>query len=243
MPDRGGYTAAVRSAQLGKRVAIVEREFWGGVCLNVGCVQSKSLIHSAEIVRTIQVAQSHGISIPGEVRIDYGVAFSRSRTVADGRVKGIHYLMKKNSVTEFEATGVFTGPHSMSLQYSDGRVDEITFDNAIIATGAETRLLPGTAVSNRVRTYREQVLAESLPSSIVIAGAGAIGVEFAYILSSYGVEVTLVEFAERIVPLEDVDVSKELTRRYKKLGITIHTATRVERVREDEESVDRKSVV
>lgn len=229
----GGYTAAVRAAQFGKRVAIVEEQYWGGVCLNIGCVPSKSLIYSAQLVQTFKNdAKEHGIQVDGEVTYDFQAAHQRSRSVADGRVKGIHYLMKKNGITEFNARGTFTGPNTMDLELNDGERQSLTFDHAIIAAGADTRLLPGTALSERIVTYKEQILSSTLPKSIVIAGAGAIGVEFAYVMSSYGVKVTLVEFAERIVPLEDPDVSKELTRRYRKLGIDIRTATAVTAVEE-----------
>lgn len=234
----GGYSAAIRAAQLGKRVGIVEEQYWGGVCLNIGCVPSKSLIYSAQLVQTLKNdAKEHGIQIDGEVTYDFQAAFQRSRSVADGRVKGIHYLMKKNDITEFNARGTFTGPHAMDLDDTDGERQSVTFDHAIIAVGAETRLLPGTALSDRVVTYKEQILSPTLPKSIVIAGAGAIGVEFAYVMNSYGVKVTLVEFADRIVPLEDPDVSKELSRRYRKLGIDIRTATKVTAVEENSTEV------
>lgn len=229
----GGYTAAVRAAQLGKRVAIVEEQYWGGVCLNIGCVPSKSLIYSAQLVQTFKNdAKEHGIQVDGEVTYDFQAAFQRSRSVADGRVKGIHYLMKKNGITEFNARGTFTDANSMDLELASGGRESIRFDHAIIAVGAETRLLPGTALSERVVTYKEQILSSTLPKSIVIAGAGAIGVEFAYVMSSYGVKVTLVEYADRIVPLEDPEISKELTKRYRKLGIDIRTATKVTAVEE-----------
>ncbi|UKA77676.1 dihydrolipoyl dehydrogenase [Arthrobacter sp. FW306-07-I] len=234
----GGYTAAIRSAQLGKRVAIVEEQHWGGVCLNIGCVPSKSLIHSAQLVQTFRNdAKEHGIQVGGEVTYDFGAAFQRSRSVADGRVKGIHYLMKKNGITEFNARGTFADANTMDLEITDGERQSISFDHAIIAVGAETRLLPGTALSEKVVTYKEQILSPILPKSVVIAGAGAIGVEFAYVMSSYGVKVTLVEFADRIVPLEDPEISKELTRRYRKLGIDIRTATKVTSVEENSTEV------
>lgn len=230
----GGYTAAVRAAQLGKRVAIVEEQYWGGVCLNIGCVPSKSLIYSAQLVQTFRNdAKEHGIQVDGEVSYNFQAAHQRSRSVAEGRVKGIHYLMKKNSITEFNARGTFTDANTMEVDLASGERQEIRFDHAIIAVGAETRLLPGTALSDRVVTYKEQILSSTLPKSIVIAGAGAIGVEFAYVMSSYGVKVTLVEYADRIVPLEDPEVSKELTRRYRKLGIDIQTATKVTAVEEN----------
>lgn len=234
----GGYTAAVRAAQLGKRVAIVEEQYWGGVCLNIGCVPSKSLIHSAQLVQTFRNdAKEHGIHVDGEVTYDFQPAFQRSRSVADGRVKGIHYLMKKNGITEFNARGAFTDASTMDLEFANGERQSIRFEHAIIAVGAETRLLPGTALSDKVVTYKEQILSSTLPKSIIIAGAGAIGVEFAYVMSSYGVKVTLVEYADRIVPLEDPEISKELTRRYRKLGVDIRTATKVTAVEESSTEV------
>ncbi|OUM45542.1 dihydrolipoyl dehydrogenase [Arthrobacter sedimenti] len=234
----GGYTAAIRAAQLGKRVAIVEEQYWGGVCLNIGCVPSKSLIYSAQLVQAFKNdAKEHGIHVEGEVSYDFQAAFHRSRSVADGRVKGIHYLMKKNGITELNGRGTFTSPHAMDLAHADGERQTLSFDHAIIAVGAETRLLPGTTLSDRVVTYKEQILSPTLPKNIVIAGAGAIGVEFAYVMTSYGVKVTLVEFADRIVPLEDPDVSKELTKRYRKMGIDIRTATKVTAVEENSTEV------
>lgn len=152
--------------------------------------------------------------------------------MADGRVKGVHYLMKKNGITEVDGHGTFADPNTLHVTQSDGSRRVIGFDNCIIATGASTRLLPGTAVSDRVVTYEELILSDQLPESIVIAGAGAIGIEFAYVLRNYGVQVTMVEFLDRIAPLEDVDVSAELARRYRKLGIEVLTSTRVDRIDE-----------
>ena len=197
----GGYTAAVRSAQLGKSVAIVEDRYWGGVCLNVGCIPSKALLRNAELAH-IFTHEAKTFGIQGEVTFDYGAAHQRSRKVADGRVKGVHYLMKKNDIKQYHGWGTFQDDHT--LQVGD---ETITFDNCIIAVGATTRLLPGTELSERVVTYEEQILSADLPSSIVIAGAGAIGVEFAYVLHNYGVNVTFVESLDRIDPLEDEEVS------------------------------------
>lgn len=222
----GGYVAAVRAAQLGLSVAVVEERYWGGVCLNVGCIPSKALLRNAELAHLFHNEQkTFGISVDGEVRFDFGVAHARSRTVADGRVKGVHYLMKKNSITEIDGRGTFTGPNA--LRVGD---QEITFDNCVIATGASAKLLPGTSLSQRVVTFEEQILTDQLPGSIIIAGAGAIGVEFAYVLANYGVDVTIVEFLDRLVPLEDKEVSKELARHYRKLGVTVMTSTRVESI-------------
>ncbi|MEU4571483.1 dihydrolipoyl dehydrogenase [Nonomuraea sp. ATR24] len=220
----GGYTAAVRAAQLGLRTAVVEEKYWGGVCLNVGCIPSKALLRNAELAHIFtKEAKTFGIS--GEVSFDYGAAFTRSRKVADGRVKGVHYLMKKNSITEYDGRGTFLDANTLQVNG-----ETITFRHCIVAAGATTRLIPGTQLSERVVTYEEQILSEDLPSSIIIAGAGAIGVEFAYVLHNYGVKVTIVEFLDRIVPLEDEEVSAELAKRYKRLGIEVLTSTRVDNI-------------
>ncbi|GAA3024466.1 dihydrolipoyl dehydrogenase [Microbacterium dextranolyticum] len=225
----GGYVAAVRAAQLGQSVAIIEEKYWGGVCLNVGCIPSKALLKNAEIAHTLtHRADFFGIS--GEFTLDFGKAFDRSRVVADGRVKGIHYLMKKNKVTEYEGRGSFTGPKALTVTKSDGSTEEVTFDNVIIATGSTVRLLPGVTLSKNVVTYEEQILTRDLPGSIVIVGAGAIGMEFAYVLTNYGVKVTIIEFLDRALPNEDADVSKEIAKQYKNLGVDILVGTKVESV-------------
>jgi dihydrolipoamide dehydrogenase len=232
----GGYVAAIRAAQLGRQVAIVEEKYWGGVCLNVGCIPSKALLRNAELAHLVtQEAKTFGIS--GEVSFDFGVAFDRSRTVADGRVKGVHFLMKKNKITEFDGRGSFTDAHTIEVALADGGSETLTFDDVIIATGAETKLLPGTERSERVVTYEEQILTRELPGSVVIAGAGAIGVEFAYVLSNYGVHVTIVEFLDRLLPLEDADVSKELGKRYRKYGIDVLTSTKVDSIEDTDSGV------
>ncbi|PRX48569.1 dihydrolipoamide dehydrogenase [Prauserella shujinwangii] len=227
----GGYTAAVRAAQLGYDTAIIEERYWGGVCLNVGCIPSKALLRNAELAHLFtREARTFGIQVDGEVTFDYLAAFQRSRKVADGRVKGVHYLMKKNAITQFEGRGTFTGDRSIEVRRASGETETVTFDHCIIATGASAKLLPGTSLTERVVTYEEQILAAELPESIVIAGAGAIGVEFAYVLHNYGVKVTIVEFMDRMVPLEDEEVSAELARRYRRLGIDVFTSTRVESI-------------
>jgi dihydrolipoyl dehydrogenase len=234
----GGYVAAIRAAQLGRSVAVVEDKYWGGVCLNVGCIPSKALLRNAELAHLVtQEAKTFGIS--GEVSFDYGVAHDRSRKVADGRVKGVHYLMKKNKITEIGGRGRFTGANTVEVALNDGGTETVEFTDVIIATGASTRLLPGTSLSDRVVTYEEQILDRELPASIVIAGAGAIGVEFAYVLSNYGVQVTVVEFLDRMLPLEDADVSKELAKRFRKYGVEVLTSTRVESI---DDSGDQVSV-
>ena len=232
----GGYVAAIRAAQLGLSTAVVESKYWGGVCLNVGCIPSKALLRNAELAN-IFTAQAKQFGISGNATFDYGVAFSRSRKVADGRVKGVHFLMKKNGITELDGWGEFVDDHNLTLKAKDGTSRNVSFDNLILAPGATTRLLPGTELSDRVVTYEEQILTEELPGSIIIAGAGAIGVEFAYVLANYGVKVTIVEYLDRMMPLEDADVSAELARAYKKLGVTVLTSTKVETIDDSGDSV------
>jgi dihydrolipoamide dehydrogenase len=234
----GGYVAAIRAAQLGLTTAVVEEKYWGGVCLNVGCIPSKALLRNAELVHTLtHEAKTFGISVNGELTFDYGEAFRRSRKVADGRVKGVHFLMKKNKITEFNGRGTFLDDHSLSVAAADGTTQLVSFDHCIIAAGATPRLLPGTSLSERVVTYEQQILSEQLPRSIVIAGAGAIGVEFGYVLNNYGVDVTIVEFLDRMVPLEDAEVSAELAKHYKKAGVKVLTSTRVDSIDESGELV------
>ncbi|GLW98755.1 dihydrolipoyl dehydrogenase [Microtetraspora sp. NBRC 16547] len=234
----GGYVAAIRAAQLGLKTAVIEERYWGGVCLNVGCIPSKALLRNAELVHLFaNEAKTYGIRVDGEVGFDYGVAYERSRKVADGRVKGVHYLMKKNAITQFEGRGHFTDANTLQVALNDGGSETVTFGSCIIAAGASPRLLPGTSLSERVVTYEEQILSDKLPGSIVIAGAGAIGVEFGYVLNSYGVDVTIVEFFDRMVPLEDAEVSAELARRYRRLGVNVLTSTRVEGIDDTGEKV------
>ncbi|MEU8650592.1 dihydrolipoyl dehydrogenase [Streptomyces sp. NPDC048737] len=229
----GGYVAAVRAAQLGKRVAVVEEKYWGGVCLNVGCIPTKALLRNAELAHIFtREAKTFGIKVDGEVSFDYGEAYRRSRKVADGRVKGVHFLMKKNKITEYDGRGTFLDPHTLQVSGYDGETRTLGFTDCVIATGATPKLLPGTKRSARVVTYEEQILTEDLPQSIVIAGAGAIGIEFAYVLHHYGVKVTIVEFLDRMAPLEDAEVSAELAKQYRRLGIDVLTSTRVEAIDE-----------
>ena len=225
----GGYVAAVRSAQLGLSTAIIEEKYWGGVCLNVGCIPSKALLKNADLAHTFtHKADLFGIS--GDVNFDFGTAWDRSRKVADTHVKGIHFLMKKNKVTEYEGRGSFVDAKTIEVTKADGSTETVTADNVIISTGSTVRLLPGVTLSENVVTYEEQILTRDLPSSIVIVGAGAIGMEFAFVLSNYGVKVTIIEFLDRALPNEDVEVSKEIQRQYKKYGIEILTSTKVESV-------------
>src|SRR4051794_16571801 len=222
----GGYVAAVRSAQLGLKTAVIELKYWGGVCNNVGCIPTKSLLRNAEVAHLF-THEAKTFGIKGDVSFDFGVAFKRSRSVADRMAKGVHFLMKKNKVTEIDGWGTFKDATSISVEGPKGTT-EVTFDKCILSVGATTRLLPGTSLSDRVVTYEEQILTGELPGSIIIAGSGAIGTEFAYVLANYGVDVTIVEFLDRMVPLEDPEISAELQKQYKKLGVKVLTSTKVE---------------
>ena len=150
--------------------------------------------------------------------------------MAEGRVAGVHFLMKKNKITEIHGYGRFTDPRTLAVELNDGGIETVTFDNIIIATGSSTRLVPGTSLSENVVTYEEQIMTRELPESIVIAGAGAIGMEFGYVLKNYGVDVTVVEFLPRALPNEDAEVSKEIEKQFKKLGVKILTGTKVESI-------------
>ncbi|HEX5086526.1 MAG TPA: dihydrolipoyl dehydrogenase [Nocardioides sp.] len=228
----GGYIAAIRAAQLGQSVGIVEDKYWGGVCLNVGCIPSKALLRNAELAHII-TQEKKTFGIEGDATMAYGPTHQRSRGVADASARGVHYLMKKNKITEIDGWGTFTGQvdgkHGISVD-KDGATSSYTADNVIIAAGAKVRMLPGMSVSQNVVTYEEQILDENLPGSIIIGGSGAIGVEFAYVMTNFGVDVTIVEFLDRMVPTEDADVSKELLRQYKKLGVKVLLSTKVEAV-------------
>lgn len=225
----GGYVAAIRAAQLGKSVAVVEEKYWGGVCLNVGCIPSKALLKNAELSHLLTHEKAK-FGIEGDATMSFGPTHKRSRQVSAGIVKGVHFLMKKNKITEIDGWGTLTGPTAIDVKGKDGETTSYTCDDLIIATGATVRMLPGMKVSDNVVTYEEQILDEKLPGSIIIGGSGAIGVEFAYVMKNFGVDVTIVEFLDRMVPTEDADVSKELAKQYKKLGVKVLLSTKVDQV-------------
>ena len=233
----GGYVGAIRASQLGLSTAIVEKKYWGGVCLNVGCIPSKALLRNAELAH-ILTHQADTFGISGEFELDYGKAYKRSRRVSHGLTRGVQYLMRKNKIESFEGWATIEDANSLSITLNSGEQETVHFKNLIIATGASTRLISGTELSERVVTYEEQIMEDNLPASIVIAGAGAIGVEFAYIMCNYGVDVTMVEFLDRIVPLEDPEVSAELATEFKKLGVKIMTNTRVDAIDDSGEQVE-----
>jgi dihydrolipoamide dehydrogenase len=227
----GGYVCAIRAAQLGKKTAIIDKEWLGGVCLNIGCVPSKSLLRNAEVAHTLQDrGKEFGFKIEG-LTLDYGAAVKRSRQVSNRLTKGVGFLMKKNKIDVHMGEARFTGAKSLEVTAEDGTTQQLGAKDIVIATGAHPMTIPGIEPDGtRVLTYREAILQEDLPKSVVIIGAGAIGLEFATIWNAYGVDVTLVEMLPRIAPLEDEDVSKELTKAYNKRGIKTLVGTRVESV-------------
>ncbi|MCD4685922.1 MAG: FAD-dependent oxidoreductase, partial [Anaerolineae bacterium] len=207
----GGYVAAIRSAQLGLKTAIIEKEWWGGVCLNAGCVPTKALLRNAELAHIVQHRMKEfGFNGGQGVEVDYEVAFKRSRRVSKRLVKGIGFLMKKNNIDTYNGWGTIQDKATVNVTLNDGATETLTTKNLIIGTGAVVNLLPGVAQSEHVITYLEAIMSDTLPKSVVIVGAGPIGVEFAYVMHNYGVDVTLVEYLPHLLPLEDEDVSVEL---------------------------------
>ncbi len=226
----GGYVAAIRAAQLGMNVAVVERESLGGICLNWGCIPTKALLKSAQVFEYIKHADSFGISI-ADAKPEFGKMIARSREVAGGMSKGINFLFRKNKITTLEGTGKLVTAGKVSVTAADGTKAEHTAKNIIIATGARSRQLPSLPQDGKkIIGYREAMNLPKQPESMVIVGAGAIGVEFAYFYNSIGTKVTLVEFMPRLTPVEDEEVSKELERQYKKSGIEILTGTTADSV-------------
>jgi len=227
----GGYVCAIRAAQLGLKTAIVEKEWLGGICLNVGCIPSKALLKNAELVHLLRTrAAEFGIGFEG-LTLDYSRAVARSREAADRLVKGVGFLMKKNKIDVHMGTAAFSGPHSLTVTGADGNVASLSAQHVVLATGSRPILIPGVEMDGeRVLTYREAVLQTTAPKSVVIVGSGAIGLEFASLWNGYGVEVTIVEMLPRIAPLEDEEVSKELTKEFRKRGINVLAGTRVEAI-------------
>jgi dihydrolipoamide dehydrogenase len=224
-----GYVAAIRAAQLGQKTAIVDKQWMGGVCLNVGCIPSKSLLRNAEIAHILRKrGVDFGFSFEN-LSLDYSVAFKRSRQNSDRLTKGVGFLMKKNKIDVHMGTAHLPKPGVVTVTEAEGKATELAAKNIIVATGASA-MVPGAwkVDGERVVTYLEAIMQDKLPKSVVIIGAGAIGVEFATIWHSYGVEVTIVEMLPHLVPLEDEEVSKELEKNFKKSGINFLTGHKVE---------------
>jgi len=226
----GGYVAAIRAAQLGMNVAVVERESLGGICLNWGCIPTKALLKSAQVFEYIKHADSFGISLSGATP-DFKKMITRSRDVAQGMSKGINFLFNKNKITVLSGTGKLVAAGKVSVTAADGTKAEHIAKNVILATGARSRQLSNLPQDGKkIIGYREAMNLPKQPESILIVGAGAIGVEFAYFYNSIGTKVTLVEFMPRLTPIEDEEVSKELERQFKKSGIEVLTGTTADSV-------------
>src|SRR5258707_5073942 len=226
----GGYVAAIRASQLGLKTAIIERESLGGICLNWGCIPTKALLKSAEVFEYINHAADYGIKV-GSSEVDFEVMIKRSRGVADGMSKGVQFLMKKNKIHVIIGTGKLKSKNTVEVSAQNGTKQEITAKNIILATGGRSRELPNLKQDKRkVIGYREAMILPKKPASMVVVGSGAIGIEFAYLYNSIGTKVTVVEFLDNIVPLEDEEISKQLGRILKKQGINIMTSSTVESV-------------
>ncbi|MBN1316270.1 MAG: dihydrolipoyl dehydrogenase [Anaerolineales bacterium] len=226
-----GYVSAIRASQLGLKTAIVEREYWGGVCLNVGCVPTKALLKNAEIAELLQNrGKEFGFSFDN-LSLDFSAAHKRSRQISGRLVKGVLSLMRANDITSFEGSAEIINPQKIRVTLNDGGDSDISTRNIIIATGARPRSIPGVEIDGeKVITYLEAILSPTLPKSAIIIGGGPIGIEFAYIWRSFGVDVTIVEMLDRLLPLEDPESSSVLARNYKKMGIKALTGARVEGV-------------
>jgi len=226
-----GYVAAIRAAQLKQKVAIVDKPGLGGVCLNVGCIPSKSLLKNAEVAHTLRErGKDFGFSFDN-LKLDFGVAVKRSRQVSDRLVKGVGFLMRKNNITVFMGEAHLTKPTTLTVKDKEGKTTEINAKNIIVATGASAAV-PGAwkIDGEKVVTYLEAIMQEKLPKSVVVIGSGAIGVEFSTVWRSYGVDVTIVEMLPRLVPLEDEEISKELKKEFEKRGIKCLVGNKVESV-------------
>ncbi|MGL4582925.1 MAG: dihydrolipoyl dehydrogenase [Flavobacterium sp.] len=227
----GGYVTAIRASQLGFKVAVVEKENLGGICLNWGCIPTKALLKSAQVFEYLKHASDYGLTISGEVDKDFDAVIARSRSVADGMSKGVQFLMKKNKIEVIDGFGKVKPGKKVDVTDKDGKVTELSADHIIIATGARSRELPNLPQDGKkVIGYRQALTLPQQPKKMIVVGSGAIGVEFAYFYKSMGTEVTIVEFMPNIVPVEDEDISKQFERSLKKTGINIMTNSSVERI-------------
>ena len=236
-----GYVSAIRAAQLNLKTAIIDKQWLGGVCLNVGCIPSKSLLRNAEIAHILRErGKEFGFSFEN-LKLDYSSAVKRSRKVSDRLTKGVGFLMRKNKVDVHMGEAKFTSRSRLEVTDEDGNSIELNSKNIVIATGAHATVPKGWEIDgSQILTYLEAILQEKLPKSVVIIGAGPIGVEFATVWNSYGVDVTIVEMMPRILPLEDEETSRELTKAFTKRGITVLTGHRVQELKADKQGTHIK---
>jgi dihydrolipoamide dehydrogenase len=236
----GGYPAAIRASQLGKKVAIIERETLGGICLNWGCIPTKALLKSAQVMEYAKHGADSGIEV-NDFKQNFGNIIKRSRGIADKMNKGVTFLMKKNKIDVIMGNGKLISPTKLEVTVADGSKQTIEAKNIIIATGARARELPALKLDGKkVIEYRVAMTLPTQPKSIIVVGSGAIGTEFAYFYNSIGTKVTIVEFLPRVVPVEDEDISKELEKNFKKQGINIMTNSEVTSVDTSGEGVKAK---
>ena len=226
----GGYVAAIRASQLGLKVGVVERESLGGICLNWGCIPTKALLKSAQVFEYMHHAQDYGLTVE-KAGFDFGAVVKRSRGVADGMSKGINFLFKKNKIDVISGAGKLLAPGKVEVTKADGSQETVEGKSLMLATGARSRQLPNLPIDDKkIIGYRKAMTLEQLPKRLVVVGSGAIGVEFAYFYRTMGTEVTLVEFMPRIVPVEDEEVSKQMEKSFRKIGINVLTSTEVTHV-------------
>lgn len=226
----GGYVTAIRASQLGFKVAVVEKENLGGICLNWGCIPTKALLKSAQVFDYLKHASDYGLKVDN-VEKDFGAVIARSRSVAEGMSKGVQFLMKKNKIDVIDGFGKLKPGKKVDVTAADGKVTEYSADHIIIATGARSRELPNLPQDGKkVIGYRQAMTLPEQPKSMIVVGSGAIGVEFAHFYNSMGTEVTVVEFMPNVVPVEDEDISKQFERSLKKAGINVMTNSSVEKV-------------
>lgn len=236
----GGYPAAIRASQLGKKVVIVERESLGGICLNWGCIPTKALLKSAQVYEYTKHALSYGIHVENP-SANFGGVITRSRGVADKMSKGVQFLMKKNKIEVIMGNGKLIAANKMEVTAADGSKQILEAKNIVLATGGRARELPSMPIDGKkIIGYREAMVLPNQPKSMIICGSGAIGSEFAYFYNSLGTKVTMVEFMPRLVPVEDEDISKELEKNFKKQGMTIMTSAEVISVDTSGEGVKAK---
>src|SRR5206468_2847964 len=236
----GGYVAAIRAAQLGLKTAIVERELLGGICLNWGCIPTKALLRSAEVFHYMTHADAYGLS-NDKPSFDIAKVVARSRTVAKQLNQGVGHLMKKNKITVVMGEGKLTGKGKLSVAGADGKTTELAAKHIIVATGARARELPfAQSDGKRIWTYRHAMTPPEMPTELLVIGSGAIGIEFASFYADMGAKVTVVEMLDRVVPVEDAEVSDHLAKNLKKQGLTIHTGAGVDSLKADAKGVVAK---